>query len=106
MDGSERVTMDILNYIELLLAPIGGVVGWFASRGQRNRTAVQEMQANIKAMQETIDALYTKNAELYTEVIALRGENAELKSETQMLKIEVEHLRTMLGEYNPNIGDV
>lgn len=73
---------NLFNWVELLLAPLGAVAGWWAARTTRRNDA-------IKAMQETIDELVIKNKELVEQVIALRSENAELRQEVESLKNEV-----------------
>ena len=70
---------EILQWSNLLLTPISGIVGWFAGRRIRNNNTLNEMQ-------KTIDLLVKKNKELVDEVIRVRMSVAKLEAENAELK--------------------
>ena len=75
--------MEWIDIISLLLAPITGVVGWFAG-GLRRRND------NIAMLQQTIDNLMIKNNDLYSEVLKLRARVNELEYENKKIRHLVE----------------
>lgn len=75
--------MEWIDIISLLLAPITGVVGWFAG-GLRRRND------NIAMLQQTIDNLMIKNNDLYSEILKLRARVNELEYENKKIRHLVE----------------
>lgn len=52
---------DAYGWVTLFLAPVTGVVSWFAGRHTRNNDTIQKLQ-------DTIDMLVKKNSELYAQI--------------------------------------
>ena len=85
--------MTTYEWITTFLAPVTGLIGWFAGTRMRRNQALQHLQT-------TIDLLSEKNRELYDEVVKLRDENILLKdtiarntAEIASLKSEIERMR-------------
>ncbi len=69
----------IISILSLLLAPLTGIVTWFAARRVRNANTLQKMQ-------ETIDLLVTRNNELYQKLTDVNRQLAEVRRENAELK--------------------
>lgn len=70
--------MDTYSWITLFLAPITGIVSWFASRHVRNNDTIRKMQETIDLLVEKNSNLYKQIAELNRQLTEVRKENAEL----------------------------
>lgn len=86
--------MDLFNWIELLIGPLCGAIGWLAGTRSRRNRAIAELQS-------TINLLADRNNDLYEEVQKLRSENLELKAVCQSNNIEIEALKRMIEQHNP-----
>lgn len=75
--------MEWIDIISLLLAPITGIVGWFAGGLKRRND-------NIALLQETIDNLMIKNNDLYSEILKLRSRINELEYENKRIKLLID----------------
>jgi regulator of replication initiation timing len=80
--------MDWVSIIGYIIAPVSGVVAWFASARKRRNDAIADLQA-------TIDMLVAKNKELYDEVVLLRRENASLRAEVEELSLQLKNIKTI-----------
>lgn len=99
--------MDYIQLITLFLAPITGIVSWFAGRRKRladlqktDLDTVNDVFSTLDKMSETQSELYLRMAEIQHEnnnlkelINELRREKAESQSQLNQLKTLVEELR-------------
>lgn len=77
--------MDWINIISIIIAPLTGVLSWFAGRKKSKNDFLQEMQ-------DSIDLLVVKNKDLVEEVTNLRLKNSELIANQEILKRQIDTL--------------
>jgi len=85
------ITADhIVSIIGYIVAPITGVVMWYAGRRKTHNDFLQEMQVSINMLSQ-------KNTELVQQVIDLNMQIIELKKENAQLRAEIEELSAKMG---------
>ena len=81
--------MNTYEWITTLLAPVTGVVSWFAATRHRQNKVIQEMQ-------HTIYELVQENKRVYAELTEARREIVGLTAQVRQLNIENEELKQLI----------
>ena len=79
----------LVSIIGYLVAPVTGIVAWFAGRRKSNNDFLHEMQ-------KSIDLLTAENTKLIERIVAMNQEIIDLKKENKILRNEVEELNKKL----------
>ncbi len=81
--------MSLYEWITTLLAPVTGIVTWFAATRHRQNQVIKEMQ-------HTIYELVQENKRVYAELTEARREIVGLTAQVRQLNIENEELKQMI----------
>lgn len=82
---------DAYGWVTLFLAPVTGVVSWFAGRHTRNNDTIQKLQ-------ETIDMLVKKNSELYAQITEQNKTISKLNETIAEQGLQIAELKRVIAE--------
>lgn len=82
---------DAYGWVTLFLAPVTGVVSWFAGRHTRNNDTIQKLQ-------DTIDMLVKKNSELYAQITEQNKTISKLNETIADQGLQIAELKRVIAE--------
>ncbi len=90
----------------VLSAAVGGVVGWFSAKRQKDNVYLQEQLASVNLLLENNKSIMERYTESQEKLLALTDENARLKETIRNLESEMKRLRNKNEENKRKIDDM
>ena len=101
------MSVELLSVISsIVTAVVGGIVGWFTAKRQKDNVYLQEQLSSVNLLLENNKAImahYTQNQE---KMLALTDENARLKETIRNLEGEMTRLRRKNEENKRKIEEM
>ena len=90
----------------VLSAAVGGVVGWFSAKRQKDNVYLQEQLASVNLLLENNKSIMERYTESQEKLLSLTDENARLKETIRNLESEMKRLRNKNEENKRKIDDM
>lgn len=90
----------------VLSATVGGVVGWFSAKRQKDNVYLQEQLASVNLLLENNKSIMERYTESQEKLLSLTDENARLKETIRNLESEMKRLRNKNEENKRKIDDM